>query len=915
MELSKAIRLLGDTLGQVLIEQESLAIFQIEEQIRELAKARRSGDSSAGDALAAAVSRLDAPTARAVAAAFALYFDLVNLAEEKQRIDRLREHALQDRITPTHETIADAIAAIKNSGFPAESMQALLDRLNIELVLTAHPTEAKRRTVLSKLGRIYDLLDQLDTPDLLPQEHQACQRSLVAEITTFWLTDRSRTERPYVTDEIKSALYFLDDILWDELPTIYEDLESALNEHYPKVRLDHAWLRFASWVGGDRDGNPNVTPEVTAEAIRLHRGLAVEKHQRTLRQLARRLSVSNQRYSPAPELSAWLEGRRPFPPHVDYLANRYAHEPNRQVLALLAADLALASRDDVVASLMATTPVENKISMEQILEPLDRIVHSVPPALSREYLDPVRWQMRIFGLHSARLDLREDSGVLLSTFSEILRALHIHYDFQSAAEIEKAALLAELFASPLPELAPHVGVTPETARTWALFRLIGRAYQVYGPQTLGPFIISMAKAPSDMLIVLLLARWVGCADELDIVPLFESVTDLQAADQVLAHLFRTPAYRQHLQRRGGEQMVMIGYSDSNKDGGYLAASWALYQAQETITNTCAEHDVRLTLFHGRGGTVARGGGPANRAIRAQPPGTLQGRFRMTVQGETIAAHYANPAIAHRNLEQLVHAVLLASAESLADSAPGGRAASARESNWRQAMAPMAAAARQAYQDLVYRTPGFLQFWQDVTPLDEIRRLRIGSRPALRAAAGQAEMGETVIKIRAIPWVFSWMQSRFNLPGWFGLGTGLEAAGSLDLLQEMYQAWPFFTALIDNTEMSLLKADMGIAALYTTLAPDPRPAGQIFARIRDEFERTTRLLNRITGHTELMDSDPTLQKQIQRRNPYVDPLNYIQVETLRRLRSLPPHETGQAEALREVMVLTINGIAAGLRNTG
>jgi phosphoenolpyruvate carboxylase len=523
--------------------------------------------------------------------------------------------------------------------------------------------------------------------------------------------------------------------------------------------------------------------------------------------------------------------------------------------------------------------------------------------------------MRIFGLHAARVDLREDSGVLLASFSEILRALHRHYDFGNAPEPEKAALLAEILASPPPELALNVSVTPATARTWVLFRLIGRAAGLYGSETLGPFIISMAKAPSDVLIVLALARWAGCDESLDIVPLFESVADLGAADRALAQLFRTPAYRQHLERRGGEQMVMIGYSDSNKDGGYLAANWALYQAQEAITATCAEHGVRLTLFHGRGGTVARGGGPANRAIRAQPAGTLQGRFRMTVQGETIAAHFANPSIAHRNLVQLVNAVLLASAESF--SASGGQAAGtpAQDAVWRQALRPMASAAQQAYQDLVYHTPYFLQFWQYVTPLDEIRRLRIGSRPAQRAVPNPEGAEQSVIKIRAIPWVFSWMQSRFNLPGWFGLGAGLEAAGSTGLLQEMYRSWPFFTALIDNAEMSLLKADMGIAALYTTLAPDPRPAGEIFARIRAEFERTTHWLNRITGHAELMDSDSTIQKQIQRRNPYVDPLNYIQVETLRRLRALPAHETEQAEALREVIVLTINGIAAGLRNTG
>lgn len=915
MELSQAIRLLGDTLGRVLIEQESLQVFQVEEHIRDLAKARRNGDPEAGQALAAAVGVLDAPTSRAVAAAFALYFDLVNLAEEKQRIDRLRTHALEDQVTPTHETIPDAIASLKKNGFPDEKLQALLDGLNIELVLTAHPTEAKRRTVLSKLARIYVLLGDLDTPYLLPHEIDEIQRNLYAEITTFWLTERARTERPDVTDEIKSVLFFLEDVLWNKLPEMYRELEGALDAHYPGVSVSPGWFTFASWVGGDRDGNPNVTPEITAEAIRLHRGLAVEKHQRTLRHLARRISVSNRRYPPAPSLMDWLENRRPFPPHVDYLANRYAHEPYRQVLALLASDLAQASQEDVVASLISSSPAESRMGIDQILQPLSLIADSLPPIVMREFLDPLCNQLRTFGLHAARLDLREDSGVLLASFSEILRALHVHYDFERLSEAEKSALLGELCAAPQPELAQNVGVTPAASRTWALFTLIGRAIKLYGPKTLGPFIISMAKAPSDVLIVLLLARWAGCAEMLDIVPLFESVADLQAAHLVLADLFGTPIYRAHLERRGKSQMVMIGYSDSNKDGGYLAANWALYQAQEAIVATCARHSVRLTLFHGRGGTVARGGGPANRAIRAQPPGTLQGRFRMTVQGETIASHFANPAIAHRNLEQLVNAVLLASAEPTVNAKAGQALQAGQGAAWRQAMTLMAAAAQHTYRDLVYNTPYFLQFWQYVTPLDEIRRLRIGSRPALRATPGQETDGETVIKIRAIPWVFSWMQSRFNLPGWFGLGSGLEAAGSIALLQELYQNWPFFTALVDNAEMSLLKADMGIAALYTSLAPDPRPAEDIFGRIQDEFERTTHLLNQITGHANLMDSDPTIQKQIQRRNPYVDPLNYLQVETLRRLRSLGAEDVEQAEALREVMVLTINGIAAGLRNTG
>ncbi|HNB53380.1 MAG TPA: phosphoenolpyruvate carboxylase, partial [Anaerolineales bacterium] len=445
-----------------------------------------------------------------------------------------------------------------------------------------------------------------------------------------------------------------------------------------------------------------------------------------------------------------------------------------------------------------------------------------------------------------------------------------------------------------------------------------RARTLYGPDTLGPFIISMTRSAADVLTVLLLAQWTHCADGLFIVPLFETVDDLETAPDTLRELFALDVYRAHLATCNHHQMVMIGYSDSNKDGGYLAANWALYQAQETLAAVCREHGVTLTLFHGRGGSVARGGGPANRAIRAQPPGTVDGRFRLTVQGEVISSQYGNPHLAHRHLEQLVNAVLLASAPSSPSPLPRqGRGSDSpfpagEGPGVRGLMDHMSTLARQEYRALVYETPGFLDFWQAATPLDEIGRLRIGSRPSARPGKGSG--GPQVIKIRAIPWVFSWMQSRYNLPGWYGLGTGL-AAGEMTQLKEMYQAWPFFQALIDNTEMSLLKADMSIAALYADLVPDKALSRQIFSRIQTEYNLVQEKVLAITGHATLMDADPTLQRAIHLRNPYVDPLNYLQVEMLRRIRALPDQEGDEAQALREVIVVTINGIAAGLRNTG
>jgi phosphoenolpyruvate carboxylase len=625
---------------------------------------------------------------------------------------------------------------------------------------------------------------------------------------------------------------------------------------------------------------------------------------------------------PPAELLAWLEERRPFPAHAAYLAKRYAKEPYRLVLALLAEDLAEASREDMLAHLLSSEPATARVKVGDITGPLDWMRKVMPPSLEQAELLPVQRKLRLFDLHAARLDLREDSARLNAALSEILRALNLCQDFEGAKSPARTELLDSLLAQPTPSLAPHPGVTPETAETWALFQLFHRARAIYGPQLFGPFIISMTRDAADLLTVLLLTRWTGTADGLQIVPLFETMADLEAAPHILDQLFSLDIYRTHLSTCSDHQMVMIGYSDSNKDGGYLAANWALYQAQENVARVCRQHGVALTLFHGRGGTTARGGGPANRAILAQPPGTINGHFRLTEQGEIIASRYANPHLAYRHLEQIVNAVLLASSPVREDDevgaglrpAPTGSASTVPVptglADWRQAMGGMSAAALAAYRGLVYETPGFLDYWQAATPLDEIKRLYIGSRPAARQPGSPA-----VEKIRAIPWVFSWMQSRFNLPGWFGLGSGLEAAPSLELMQEMYSGWPFFRALLDNAEMSLLKADMGIAALYSELVPDRSLAGRIFSRILDEFERTRESILKITGHQELMEDEPVIQRSIQLRNPYVDPLNYIQVEMLHRLRALPDPEGPEAAALRDVIVVTINGIAAGLRNTG
>jgi phosphoenolpyruvate carboxylase len=911
MDLSQTIHLLGDLLGQVITEQESPQVFDLEERIRLAAKARRAGEVDAADSLATQVAVLDTDAARAIAVAFSLYFDLVNLAEEHSRVNALHDQAQERHPQPVSDSIGEAIAVLKQRGVTHAEMKELLEKLQVELVLTAHPTEAKRRTILSKLVRVENLLRELENCNLLLYEETELCEAIHAEITALWLTGRARTGRPTVTDEVRTGLYFVDEIFWELVPRIYRDLDRALRLNYPGLAIPQRWLTLASWMGGDRDGNPNVTAEVTAETLRLHRGLAVEKHRASLQNLARNLSLSGKRIQPPAGLNAWFDGRRPLPPHVTFLEKRYADEPFRLALALLADDLAQASRDDMVAELLSQEPHETKVTAEGFVAVLTDIRDSIPTVLAENRIQTVLRQFHAFGLQAARLDIREDSSRFNATVAEILRALDIEPAFAHLDASSRTNLLAGLLSGPRPALAPHPGVTQETAETWALFDLIQRVCQVYGEELLGPVIVSMTRSPADLLAVLLLATWTGCENGLQIVPLFETIQDLKAANQVLGELFQVPAYRTHLRTCGDQQMVMIGYSDSNKDGGYLAANWALYRGQEAIARLCQEHGVTLTIFHGRGGTIARGGGPANRAIRAQPPGTVNGRFRLTEQGEVIAARYGNPFLGHRHLEQIVSAVILASAPldklETCEVLP----------QWQEAMDRMGEAAYRSYRSLVYETPGFLEYWEHVTPLEEIKRLYIGSRPAARQSASGAVLARSSdrLSIRAIPWVFSWMQSRFNLPGWYGLGSGLAAGSKMSLLQEMYNDWSFFKALLDNAEMSLLKADMEIAALYSSLVPDQFFAGKLFAQILDEYQRTRDLILQVTGHQELMQNEPLVARSVQLRNPYVDPLNYLQVEMLRRLRALPDQDSIEGESIREVIVITINGIASGLRNTG
>lgn len=910
--LSATIHMLGDLLGETIIEQEGKEIFDLEEEIRALTKAHRAGDTSVEDRIIELTEQLadDLPRAMPVLSAFATYFQLVNLAEEQQRVRVLRQRAREahERGTPMNETIADAIHRLRAEGVSGDEMRDLLDRLFIMPVFTAHPTEATRRTILFKIRDIAQGLYELDLHDLLPDEEAEIVRRIREIIVAIWQTDETRDRRPTVLDEVENGLYYFQSTLFDLVPDIYAELETALAEEYPNETFEvPVFLCWGSWIGGDRDGNPFVTLEVTEQTLREQKALALKQYQENLVELYHHLSMSASRVGFSPSLLESIDadaellgeyGRR--------IVDRYRLEPYRQKLSLIHRRLELAEEQN-------EAPWGNHADDPRAYHHVDEFLHDLflirdslrehkGEALVKGRLSDLIRRVQVFGFHLATLDVRQHADRHRSATAEIAERYHLADDYASLPEGEKITLLTREIDSPRP-LTALLDFSEETNETVGLFRLIRQAHENVGREAIQTYIISMTTDVSNVLEVLLMAKDAGLFGRIDVVPLFETVDDLHAAPEIMSDLFETDVYRRHLRERGDRQQIMIGYSDSNKDGGFLRANWELYKAQRALAETCQAYDVRLTLFHGKGGTIGRGGGRANQAILAQPPNSVRGRIKLTEQGEVISDRYSNTAIAHRHLEQLVDAVLLSS---------GKRPDVAHEERWGAIMEALGEHSFNAYRDLVNH-PDFLTYFHEATPIDQITQLNIGSRPSKRRQT------EGIEDLRAIPWVFAWTQSRVNLPGWYGLGTAIETwmndgdgRDRLGELSEMYLRWPFFRTIIDNAQMSLRKGDMTIATLYSTLT-DEETRESIFNKIRTEFERTERMILAITGYRDLLDNEPWLQRSIRLRNPYVDPLNYIQVAMLRKLREEPPPDN--AEALLDAILVSVNGVAAGVRNTG
>lgn len=891
--LARDVRLLGDLVGEVLREQGGDELFDCVEQARHAAIQRReeAGALDTADrSLTRILAGLDADRAAEVVRAFSTYFQVVNLAERVHRVRRGREN-LQDPATPQAGSLADTVQRLQMAGIEGPRIARLLAASRVEMVFTAHPTESTRRVILDKQERIAnELIERLD-PTRTPHDERASWAVIREAVTTSWQTDEHPATRPTVADEREHVLYYVSGVLYRVTAALHEHLETALlDAGIDPVHAEFALLRPGSWVGGDMDGNPNVDAETLRATLARHRELALRAYRRELTTLMGQLTQSASRVGWTEEiLELTAKYTRWFPGVAESIPGRLAEMGYRIFLELVRARIDATLTDDA----------HGYAGPEELISDIESVAASLRSNQGEHAglfgVTRLLRRIRTFGFHMAALDVRQDARELREVVAELLEDA----EWPSRRPADRTVRLREMLSAPTALDPSAMGDL--SRRTLDVFAAIQEGRSRFGVDVIGTYIISMAQDVDDVLTVLWLARLGGLATgdsiPLDVTPLFETVPDLERSGDVLDRLFTDPVVAPHLSQRGNRQVVMVGYSDSNKDGGIAAARWALQRALQAMADAATRQGITLTVFHGRGGTVSRGGGSIERAVAAMPAASIGGRLRLTEQGEVIDAKYGLAPIALRNLERMLGAIALqtATGDDRVDPAP-----------WYPLADTVAGAARDTYRELVYDDPRFTDFFRAVTPIDVIERMAIGSRPASRRA------GAGVADLRAIPWVFSWTQCRSMLTGWYGLGTGLEAAAEahgIDMLQEAARSWPFFDAMLADVEMVLAKADMDIARMYARLATDEVVG--LFAQVEAEYARTVSLLLEIRGSSALLDSEPTLQRSIRLRNPYVDPMNVLQVDLLHRWR-----DAGRPDGpLLDALLATVNGIARGLQNTG
>ncbi|MDQ0254684.1 phosphoenolpyruvate carboxylase [Evansella vedderi] len=905
--LRNDVKKLGNILGEILVHHGGISLFNKVESIRETTKdLRKNFNEESYKKLKEEISNLESPTRQHVIRAFAVYFHLVNIAEQNHRIRRRRQYQLQEDGKAQPFSIEGAVSAIKESKLPKELIQQVLDDLSIELIITAHPTEATKRTVLEIQKRISTILQQFDNPLLTKKEKEYLEESLFNEVTALWQTDELRHRKPTVLDEVKNGLYYFDQTLFDVLPDVHQELETQLGDYFS----NHKWkvpnfIHFGSWIGGDRDGNPNVTPEVTWETLKLQRQLALKKYDEALVDLMRRFSQSTSRVfideklikSVEKDEAAYLEKGETWPVETEIYRRKFAVILKR-LRNVGETEFGYKKSEELLEDLELIKTVAEKH------QPSDRRLKTIRKLIR---------QVQLFGFHLATLDIRNHSGEHEAAISEILRVVNITEDYASLPEWEKLGILQKALSDPRPLMLLHEDYSKETQEIFKVFQMIKEAHEEFGSRSIEVYLVSMTQSSSDLLEVLLLAKEAGIyrlhangevESGIHVAPLLETIDDLVAGPEIMKTLFEMDIYRNHLNVRGNHQEIMLGYSDGSKDGGTLTANWKLYKAQQEIHEMAREFKLRLKFFHGRGGSLGRGGGPLNRSILSQPAETLGDGVKITEQGEVLSSRYLLEDIAFRNLEQAASALLEASAKAKQKQGNG------LDKDWEKAMEEISKEALAKYQSLVFGDKDFLTYFKQATPLRELGALNIGSRPMSRKGSERFE------DLRAIPWVFAWTQSRQMIPAWYAAGTGLQSFASqsednLELLQTMYQNWPFFQVTINNLQMALMKADITTAEEYKNLVKDKKIGDRIFQDISDEYDRTKEILLKITGTENLLDHKPNIRESVHRRNPYVDPLNFLQVDLIQKMRE----SEEQSEELLTEVLLTISGVAAGLVNTG
>ncbi|GAC1446024.1 MAG: phosphoenolpyruvate carboxylase [Chloroflexota bacterium] len=917
--LNRDVSFLGRVLGAVLLEQGGDELFDAVEGLRQACRHMRHHRCHAAESeVHQLVNSLPLSLALDVVRAFTLYFHLINMAEENHRLRRIAEGEIAAWPAPRRDSIAAAFQTLKDSGASVEDVRNLLRQLSIRPVFTAHPTEARRMTVLRHLRRIARLVSQLGDDNLAPQLRGRLTDTLFAEVTDLWQTNELRLRQQTVLDEVDNGLYYLGESVFDATARIYRDLQDAVSGTYPELR-DEAplFLTFGSWIGGDRDGNPNVTPEITRQTLRRHKSRAVQKYVERVGRLMDALSVSTSLAQVSDELLQSLErDRQELGMAGQHDIRGRSDEPYRQKVEYMLIRLRnTAPSDDTEGSAelsVAHTSGKRYEDPSEFLSDLEVIARSLNShrglRIANAALADVISQVRVFGFHLARLDIRQHRDRHIAALDELMGPTEEQSQYSALAENEKMSALESAIAAGF-DSSQREAVTKETSETVAVFHAIAQIQSEVGRVAANTYIVSFTQQPSDLLAVLYFASLAGLfsaqtgKSSLQVVPLFETEQDLDAAPHIMKSLWENSLYRRHLEAWNGQQEIMLGYSDSNKDAGYSTSNWMLYRAQQRLTAVASENGVKVVFFHGRGGAIGRGGGPLQRAILGQPAGTMQGAIKVTEQGEVLFTRYADPNIAHRHLEQIVSATIVSSIP---------RNPVRDESHrWEGIAGSISEQASKVYRDLVTDDPRFLQFFDEGTPLRSIVRLRIASRPAKRRD-GPLKL----VDLRAIPWVFAWTQSRYGLPGWYGLGSALRKeldAGKLQEMRVMYKRWPYFQWLLDAAQVSLGKADLSVAAEYGKLCRDEEIRNRFSKILHDEYHRTVEAVNEVVGQARLLDSWSMLQRSIDLRNPYVDPMSHIQIRAIRQIRDTEDEDV--AEVLRSIIDRSVTGIAAGLQNTG